>query len=88
MSDLKRTKNRREFLKDGLRAAVLGGIVFTGLFLGWKGNSSSEEESSCLIDLPCRNCLKLTGCKESRAAKTRKELQNSKMRPEKTNRED
>jgi len=53
MEDFKSIRNRREFLKDGLRTVLFGGLAFTGLFLGWRGYSRSGKESSCLVRLPC-----------------------------------
>ena len=77
MQDLLKTKNRREFLKDGLRTALFGGLAFTGLFLGWRGQSRSERESSCLVNLPCRGCSKLPDCQEPRAANARQKPHDS-----------
>ena len=74
MPDQTKVKSRRDFIKDGLRAALLGGIVFSGLFLGWRGraNSGTNKNTSCHIDLPCRSCLKIRRCIESPAAQKRK----------------
>ncbi len=63
MEDTK-LKDRREFIKDGLRAILLGGVVFSGLFLGWRGQANSGTETSCSLDLPCRSCSKITSCIE------------------------
>ncbi len=79
------TKNRREFLKDGLRAVVFGGLAFTGLFLGWRGYSRADKESPCLIDLPCRSCLKLPGCPEPRAIDARQKPDDSRFQSSKIN---
>lgn len=79
MQDFKKTKNRREFLRDGLRAALFGGLAFTGLFLGWKGHSLSGMESSCLLRLPCRGCSKLPACQVPRAIDTRQNPPDSRL---------
>ena len=77
--DFQITKNRREFLRDGLRTVLFGGLVFTGLFLGWKGYSRQGKESSCLVLLPCRDCSKLPGCQEPRAIDTRQNPPDSRL---------
>jgi hypothetical protein len=79
------TKNRREFLKDGLRAVLFGGLALSGLFLGWRGYSGADKESSCLIDLPCRSCSKLSGCQEPRAINARQEPDDSRFQSTKMN---
>jgi hypothetical protein len=79
------TKNRREFIKDGLRAVLFGGLAFTGLFLGWRGYSLSDKESPCLIDLPCRSCSKLPGCQEPRAIDARQKPDDSRFQSSKMN---
>ena len=71
MKDFQKTKNRREFLRDGLRAVLFGGLAFTGLFLGWKGHSLSGIEPSCLVRLPCQGCSKLPDCQVPRAVDIR-----------------
>lgn len=78
-------RNRREFLKDGLRAALFGGLVFTGLSLGWRGYSRADGESSCLIDLPCRSCSKLPGCQKPRAIDARQKPHDSRFQSPKMN---
>jgi hypothetical protein len=89
MEDFKITKSRREFLRDGLRTVLFGGLAFTGLFLlGWRGHSNSGKESSCLVRLPCRGCSKLPDCQVPRAIDARQKtpspsrLQSSKMNRE------
>ena len=61
MKEAHKTKSRRQFIEDGLRTIMLGGLAFVGLSLGWRGISHSGEESSCAVDLPCRICSKLPG---------------------------
>jgi hypothetical protein len=77
MPDQKKVKSRRDFIKDGMRAVVLGGFVFSGLFLGWRGRANSGTEVSCSIDLPCRRCSKISRCKESQALRERKKMSKS-----------
>ena len=67
MQETRKKKNRREFLKDGLRASLLSGLAFAGLSLGWRGVSRSGKGSSCSIDLPCRICSQLPGCRKPEA---------------------
>jgi len=77
----KKTKNRREFLRDGLRTILFGGLAFTGLFLGGKGYFRQGNESSCLVLLPCRGCSKLPDCQEPRAIDTRQKPPDSRLQP-------
>ncbi len=79
MKDFQKTKNRREFLRDGLRAVLFGGLAFTGLFLGWKGHSLSGIEPSCLVRLPCQGCSKLPDCQVPRAIDTRQKPRDSRL---------
>jgi hypothetical protein len=72
-----KTKNRREFIKAGLRTIVLGSLGYSGLSLGRRASSDSEEKASCTIDLPCRICSKLTGCQELVARNTKREYHDS-----------
>lgn len=67
IQDGKKTKTRREFLKDGMRAALLGGFAFTGIFLGWKGMKNAGKDPGCPVDLPCQSCRKLRDCREPKA---------------------
>jgi hypothetical protein len=76
MDNLPNTKSRRDFLKDGMRAALLGGFAFMGIFLGWRGYSNPKEGSPCLVDLPCRSCSKLTDCREPSALETKLKQQD------------
>lgn len=77
MRDHTRVNSRRDFIKDGLRAALLGGLVFSGLFLGWRGRGNSGITESCALDLPCRNCSKISRCDKSRALQERNKTTNS-----------
>lgn len=77
MLDQIKVKSRRDFIKDGMRAVLLGGIVFSGLFLGWRGRANSGTDTSCSIDLPCRSCLKIRRCPETQALQERKSRSES-----------
>ena len=77
MLDHKKVKSRRDFLKDGTRAVLLGGFVFSGLFLGWRGRANSGKDVSCPIDLPCRNCSKISRCQEPLARQEREKMSES-----------
>ncbi len=70
-------KSRRDFIKDGMRAVLLGGFVFSGLFLGWRGRANSGTDVSCFIDLPCRSCSIKRRCPESLAFQERKKKSES-----------
>ncbi len=86
MQDLQKTKSRREFMRDGLRTVLFASLAFTGLFLGWRGHSRSGRESSCLVDLPCRGCLKLPDCQEPRAINDRQKPHDSRFQSSKMKR--
>jgi hypothetical protein len=73
MKETRNTKSRRKFIEDGLRTVALSGLAFVGLSLGWRGAAGSGEESSCAVDLPCRICSKLPGCRELKAADVKRE---------------
>ncbi len=73
MKETRNTKSRRKFIEDGLRTVALSGLAFVGLSLGWRGATGSGEESSCAVDLPCRICSKLPGCRELKAADVKRE---------------
>ena len=77
MQETQKIKNRREFLKDVLRASLLSGLAFAGLSLGWRGISRTGQESSCSIDLPCRICSQLPGCRKPEAVDTKQKTMDS-----------
>jgi hypothetical protein len=77
MKETRNTKGRRKFIEDGLRAVMLSGLAFVGLSLGWRGASGTREESSCAVDLPCRICSKLPGCRELKAEDVKREYQDT-----------
>jgi len=77
MQEKKKKKNRREFLKDGLRAFLLSGLAFVGLSLGWRGISRSGQKSSCSIDLPCTICSQLPGCRKPETVDTKQKAVDS-----------
>jgi len=76
MLNLTKSKTRREFLKDGLRAGAAGSIVFMGLFLGWRGKTAGSQNSKCAVNLPCRDCTKLKNCTEPSAVKQKKTMES------------
>lgn len=79
IQSVQKTKNRRDFLRDGMRTVLLSGLAFTGLFLGWKGYSNSGKESSCLVDLPCRGCSRLLDCREPKALDVKQKERDSRL---------
>lgn len=70
-------KSRREFLKDGFRTALFGGLTFTGLFLWWRGHSRPEDELSFLPNIPCNDCVILRVCPDPRAISAREKQRDS-----------
>ena len=60
---------RRELLKGGLRTLLLSGIIYVCGFLGWREIHSAEDENLCIVNLPCRDCSKYTGCTDPIAVK-------------------
>jgi hypothetical protein len=66
------SENRRKFLKSGLRSMMLGGIAVVTGILGWREISASDEDNLCVIDLPCRDCSKISGCVYPEAEEQRK----------------
>jgi hypothetical protein len=81
VQETEKKKNRREFIKDGLRTFVLSGLAFVGLSVGWKKASSSKNEMSCAMDLPCRICSRLPGCRKPEAKETRQMSWDSRQKP-------
>lgn len=73
----KKNKTRREFIKSCARYLSLGGLSVLGISLSWKG-IAGETDSSCEVNLPCRNCFKLGRCSEDKAIEMREEI-NSKV---------
>ena len=77
MKQARKTNNRRQFMKDGLRAVLLSGLVFTGLSLGRRGGYRSGAASSCSVDLPCGICSRLPGCGKPEAVDTKRRAEQS-----------
>jgi hypothetical protein len=77
MKDAMKTKTRRDFLRDGMRTILLSGLGFMGLFFGWKGFSTSGNESSCFVDLPCQGCSRFSGCQYPRALDVKQKERDS-----------
>ena len=67
-----RRGNRRDFLKDGLRAVLVSGFVFTGILLGGKSRGRQGIGSSSAADLPCRYCSELKRCRKPEAERERR----------------
>jgi hypothetical protein len=65
--------SRREFLKNGARTILFGGFVFMSVLLG-KRKFSGSDQTSCQIELPCRNCSRIPGCENPKAVEFRSEL--------------
>ena len=55
-------KNRREFVKSCLRLGIGGGLLFTGIALGIRKKTGSNENDLCQLSTLCRGCLKYSGC--------------------------
>jgi hypothetical protein len=87
MNDKKTKQNRREFLISSGRKTVLSGLGFIGISLGYK-TLTSDRDTSCEVNLPCRNCFKLGNCNEDKAAEMRNEIKQSDQSSEKLNRKE
>jgi hypothetical protein len=81
IQETKKMKNRREFIKDGMRTVALGGLAFVGLSVGLRNASRSGHETSCTTDLPCRICSQLPGCRMPEALDTKQMSRNSQQKP-------
>jgi len=68
-----KNQNRREFLITSVRNTILSGLGIIGLGLGYK-TLSSDPESRCEVNLPCRNCFKLGDCGEDEAVELRNDI--------------
>jgi hypothetical protein len=68
-----------------MRTILLSGLGFMGVFLGWKGFSTSGKESSCFVDLPCQGCSRLSGCQYPRALDVRQKERDSRLQSSKMN---
>ena len=60
--------SRREFVKDGARIIMFGGIALLGGSLSQRKIIHPDQSSVCPIPSPCRGCLKLSDCLEPKAA--------------------
>ena len=80
MRESQEVAGRREFLKDGLRALLVGGLIILGSVLGLKKKSGTARVSSCPGSLPCRDCSKLQGCGELNAFYERRNQDHSRPR--------
>lgn len=70
--EMDQLRNRREFLRTGLRAAALAGLAFAGVFLGWKSLSRPGDDPSCTGARPCGECPKLARCTTPEAVEARR----------------
>jgi hypothetical protein len=77
-------QNRRDFLVSSARNAVIGGLGFIGISLGYKSVTSNAAQS-CEVNLPCRNCFKLGSCSEDQAVEQREEIRLKDQSAEKQN---
>ena len=60
-------KTRREFIKSCFRLGIGAGLLLTGVALGIRKKSDSNENDLCQLSTPCRGCLKYSGCSLPRA---------------------
>jgi hypothetical protein len=60
--------SRREFVKDGARMVLFGGIALMGGILSRRIMTHPNQSSVCPIYNPCQGCLKLSDCLEPKAA--------------------
>jgi hypothetical protein len=78
MKDKPKEKGRREFIRAGLRSAVLGGLAFVGLSVSRRKAPNHGEDTSCTLDLPCRICSRLPGCRKPVAMETKQMIRGEK----------
>ncbi|MFC1557955.1 hypothetical protein ACFL40_01230 [candidate division KSB1 bacterium] len=69
-----KSESRREFLKSGLRTLIFSGIISICGFLGWRRIRSAEDEYSCTINLPCKDCSKYADCTDPNAVKLKQNI--------------
>ena len=69
-----KNRDRRDFLKSGLRIGVLGLFGFTGAVLIRR--DSSGESWPCQIKLPCDDCRIIGKCEKPAAINFRKIKKN------------
>jgi len=74
--NLNKKQNRREFLISTARNTVISGLGILGITLGYK-SLTSDPNTLCEVNLPCRNCFKLGNCSEDNAVETRNEIKVS-----------
>ena len=66
-------QDRREFIISSTRKTLLGGLSLVGMSMGIR-SIIADEESGCEVNLPCRNCFKLGGCKEDKAHELKEQI--------------
>ena len=64
---LSKCKNRREFIKSCFRLGIGAGLLLTGVALGIRKKSDSNENDLCQLSTPCQGCLIYSGCSLPRA---------------------
>jgi hypothetical protein len=64
--------DRRELLRDGIRALVCTGMLTAAAALALR----PRDEDSCVIDLPCRDCGKRSACSDPKAGRYRSSQQD------------
>jgi hypothetical protein len=69
------SQNRREFIISSARKTLLAGLSLVGISLGIK-SLVADKETYCEVNLPCRNCFKLGGCKEDKALEAKEQIRN------------
>jgi len=72
-----KSENRRKFLKNGLRAFILGVIVFVSGFLGWREMSSGGDKNVCAVETPCNKCSQYPDCKIQKAVELKQNLSSN-----------
>lgn len=79
MGEIKKQPNRREFLISSGRKLFLSVFGIIGLSLGYN-TLTTDKDTLCEVNLPCRNCFKLGNCSEDKASETRNKV-NEKDQP-------
>lgn len=74
-------RDRRSFLRDGLRWLTLGSLAAAGVVLGSRTGSGTAS-TACPPDQACRSCSRLAGCRDIRADRFR--VEGSLSRPRST----
>ena len=70
--NLQDIKSRREFIKDGLRTVICGGIVTLSAVLIGRTYSKNHNSLTCKVDIPCGDCSELGCCEDPKAVNLRR----------------